>query len=116
MTTYEYSDDEITQLSEDLMFLDRRQQRLLGALLRLGLDRLENGKGRTDSIVVDDPFDGANDVPTFRDLIDLSFMPGRIDKDKRTRSAKVGSSVAVARTDGGRKVGKPGTGRTDSNR
>jgi hypothetical protein len=102
MTKYEYSADEIRQLSDDLKFLDPRQQRLLGALLRLGLDGLENGNGKADTVIVEDPFDGANDVPTFRELIDLSFMPGKIDDDKRTKGGKVGSSVTVTRTDGTR--------------
>jgi hypothetical protein len=102
MPRYEYSADEIRQLSDDLQFLSPRQQRLLGALLRFGLDRVDNGDGRTDGIVVDDPFDGARDVGTFRDLVDLSFMPGRIDDDKQTRGGKVGSAVAVTRTDGTR--------------
>ena len=102
MAQYEYTADDIRQLSEDLQFLTPRQQRLLGALLRLGLDRLDNGKDRSDGIVVDDPFDGKHDVGTFRELVDLSFMPGKIDGDKRTKGGKVGTLTAVTRTDGTR--------------
>jgi len=102
MPHYEYSADEIRQLSDELQFLSPRQQRLLGALLRFGLDRIDNGTDRSDSIVVDDPFDGTQDVGTFRDLVDLSFMPGKIDDNKRTKGGKVGTAVAVTRTDGTR--------------
>ena len=82
MERYEYSAEEIQQLSDDLQFLNPRQQRLLGALLRYGLDRIDNGDGHSDGIIVEDPFDGAQDAPTFRDLVEQSFKPGKIEDEQ----------------------------------
>jgi hypothetical protein len=102
MSKYEYSAEEIRKLSDDLNFLSVRQQRLLGALLRLGLDTLDNGDQPADGVEVDDPFDGARDVQSFRDLMDQAFQPGKIDDDKRTKGGKVGTAIGVTRTDGTR--------------
>jgi hypothetical protein len=98
-----YSAEEISKLSDDLKFLTPRQQRLLGALLRLGLDRLDNKEDPIDgTVVVEDPFDGRLDVPTFRDLMDLSFRPGKIDEERQTKGGKVGLALSVTRNDGTR--------------